>query len=254
MMGLVVAEVRKLTSVVTTWVLTGLGMLLVVLGSALFLFLTEFGVGEFLGTDPQVAFVADQVGGANIIVVIVALLSMTTEFRHGTIGRTLQITPGRTRLLVAKLVAGTIYALGFLVLGLAVGAILLAIAAAVNAVGLEIGGQTLTSIWQGAVGLTLTAWFGVALGALLRSQVVAITLTLVWSFVVEPAFGGLLPAVGKWLPFNALNAVFVGDEAVAAMGEMGPQMLDPLVGLSVFIGYGVVAAVAAVWLLRTRDV
>jgi len=254
MSGLVAAEARKLTSVVTTWVMTGLGMLLVVLGSSLFLFLPDLGGGEFLGTDPQVAFVADQVGGANIIVVIVALLSMTTEFRHGTIGRTLQITPGRTRLLVAKLIGGTIYALAFLALGLVVGAILLGIAAATNSVGLDIGQETLTSIWQGAVGLTLTAWFGVALGALLRSQVVAITLTLVWSFVVEPAFGGLLPAVGKWLPFNALNAIFVGDEAVAAMGEMGPEMLEPLVGLAVFIGYVAVAAVAAVWLLRTRDV
>lgn len=254
MMGLVSSEARKLASTRTTWVMTAIGLGLILLGAGLSLMLPGAGVGEFQGTDAQVGYFVDQVGGSSIIVLIVALLSMTTEFRHGTIGRTLQITPSRTRVLVGKLLAGTLYALAFLVLGLVLVTMLLLIAGLTADVGVDLGSETLQAVWYGIVGLVLTAWFGVALGALIRSQVVAITVTLVWLFVIESAVGAFTPDVGRWLPFNALNAVFVSDEAVAAMGPAAPQLLAPLTGLSVFIGYMVVAAVAAVVLMRTRDV
>jgi ABC-type transport system involved in multi-copper enzyme maturation permease subunit len=254
MTGLVAAELRKLTSTVTTWVMTGIGLLLILLSVGLFLLLPEAGMGRFQGTDPQVAFYVDQVGGASIIVLVVALLSMTTEFRHGTIGRTLQITPGRTRVVVGKLLAGSLYAATFLVLGLVLVAVLILLGSVTAGVGVEVGSRTLMAAWYGLVGLVLTAWFGVALGALIRSQVVALTVTLVWLFVVEAAVVAFVPRVGRWLPFNALNAVFMSDEAAAAMGPAGPQLLPPLVGLSVSIGYVVVAGGIAIVLMRTRDV
>ena len=45
------------------------------------------------------AFVGLTVGA----VLVIGLLAMTTEFRHGTIGRTLQFTPSRTRVVVRLL-------------------------------------------------------------------------------------------------------------------------------------------------------
>lgn len=254
MKGLVASEVRKLSSTVTTWVMTAIGLGLIALGAGLSLLIPGAGVGEFQGTDAQVGYFVDQVGGSSIIVLIVALLSMTTEFRHGTIGRTLQITPSRTRVLTGKLVAATVYAVAFLAAGLVLVAILLLVGGLVAGTGVQPGSETLEAVWFGLVGLALTAWFGVALGALIRSQVVAITVTLVWLFVVETAVGAFAPSVGQWLPFNALNAVFVSEEAAAAMGGAAPELLAPLTGLAVFVGYTVVSAVAAVALMRTRDV
>lgn len=254
MTGLIASELRKLTSTITTWIMTGIGLLLVLLVSGVTLLVPEAGLGEFQGSDAQVAFVLDQVGGASIIVLVVALLSMTTEFRHGTIGRTLQITPSRTRLILGKLVAGTAYAVAFLVIGLALAAVILLVASLASGVGIEVGARSWRALWYGFVGLTLTSWFGVALGSLIRSQVVALTVTLVWLFVVENAFMGLAPQVGRWLPFSALNAVFVAEEAAAGMGPMGPQLLEPVTGLVVYLGYVVVAALSAAVLLRRRDV
>lgn len=255
MSALVAAEARKLTTVRTTWVLTLVGMALVGLGAAVFVF-AEGLMGRFTGTDPEMGAVIDQIGGQSVIVVVVSILIMTTEFRHGTIGRTLQLVPSRTRVLVAKLVAGVLYAVAFFVLGLVVVAIVMGIAMATKDLSVELGSQTWTSLWQGPAGLALSAAFGVAIGSLLRSQVVAITVTLVWLFVAESLVNVWLPEVARWLPFQVLNAVFLSPEALEGMPEGGMQVmpLGPLAALAVFLGYLAAASVAAGILMRTRDV
>lgn len=252
-MSLVAAEIAKLRTTRTTWVLTGIGWALVALATSVVLFVDDFN-GAFTGTDAEVATTVDQIGANAIIVLIVAILVVTTEFRHGTIGRTLQITPSRTRVLAAKLAVGVLYTVAFFATSLVIVAAVSGIAAAVAGVSFDVGPLTLEALWQGPVGLALNALFGVAIGALLRSQVVTITVVLVWLFVAENLVAGLAPAIGRWLPFQALNAVFLAPEAREAMarGEVGP--LEPGLGLVVFLGYVVVAVVAAGVLLRTRDV
>jgi ABC-2 type transport system permease protein len=247
------AEVRKLWTVRTTWVLTLLGWGLVALSSSVTVFGTLVGP-PFDGSDAQVGNAVDQVGGSAMIVLIVALLAMTTEFRHGTIGRTLQVEPSRTRMLLAKLAVGATYALAYFATSLLVVGAVLAIAAVVQGVPLSAGSATLTALWQGPVGLVLNAVLGVALGALIRSQVVAIALTLVWLFLVESLVAALLPDVARWLPFQALNALFTSPEAAAAAPGGAAAFLDPAAGLAVFLGYVLAAAAGAVVLLRTRDV
>jgi hypothetical protein len=248
-MSLLRAEVRKLTSVWTTTIITVVGLLLVAVGVGFLVFESEFS-GEFLGTDGQVADAIDQIGGMNVIALIVGLLSVTTEFRHETIGRTLQLTPSRTRVVVAKMLVGAAYGLVFFVMGLvAVGLLLL-----VSGVELELGDAVARALWQGPVGLALMAVFGVAIGALLRSQVVAVALTLIYVFVVESLFVQFLPSFGRWLPLQALNAMFLSEELLANQPVGAMQPLEPATGLVVFLAYCTVAAVAAITLMRVRDV
>ena len=249
MSGLVAAEIRKLTSVRTTWIITAIGLLLVAIGAGFFVFEDEFS-GPFDGTDGQIAATIDQIGGMSVIVLVIGLLAMTTEFRHGTIGRTLQFTPSRSTVLGAKLVVGIVYGVLFFAFGLVVVGILVAIAGA----GFSVGESTVAALWQGPVGLALTAMFGVALGALLRNQVVAITVTLIYLFLGETLINQLFPDVARWMPFQALNAVFASEESMAGMPEGMVRPLEPLVGLSVFVGYVVVVSLAAIVLMRTRDV
>jgi ABC-2 type transport system permease protein len=252
-MSLLVAEVRKLRTVRTTWVLTLIGLVLVALATGTLVF-SELMAGPFTGSVDQVAAAVDQIGSNAIIVLVVALLAITTEFRHGTIGRSLQLTPSRTQLLVGKLGVGAVYALAFFVLSLVVVGVLLLVGTVVNDVELSFGPEVSRSLWQGAVGLTLNALFGVAVGALIRSQVVAITLLLVWLFVVENLFAALWPEIARWLPFQALNALFLSDEVMASVPEGFAAPLEPAVALVTFLGYVLVATVVAGVLLRVRDV
>jgi ABC-2 type transport system permease protein len=84
--------------------------------------------------------------------------------------------------------------------------------------------------------------------------VVAITLTLVWVFIVENLVRAFLPSVGRWLPLQAQQAVFVSQEVRDSVPEGALDLLEPAVGLAVFLGYVVVALAAAAVLLRVRDV
>lgn len=252
MTGLVVAEVHKLSSVRSTWILTLIGWALVAITAAGGVF---GGFGErFSGSSDQVADAIAATGGTSIIVLVVGLLTMTTEFRHGTVGRTLQITPSRTRVLLAKLLAGSSYAIVFFVGALVVAVAVLLVGAASSGVGLTFAGRAFEVGWQSMVGAVLTALLGVAFGALVRAQVVAIVVALVWIFVVENLFAALLPDVGRWLPFQALNGLFIPEAAIAQMPD---GAFVPLAGFAALLAFSA-WVVAFTWtagvLLRYRDV
>jgi ABC-type transport system involved in multi-copper enzyme maturation permease subunit len=251
--GLVAAEIRRYTSTRTTWIVTGVGLVLVAFSAGLYVLESTFS-GPFLGGDAQVAAAIDQVGGNSVIVLVIGLLAMTTEFRHGTIGRVLQITPSRTRVIVSKLVVGALYGVLFSVLGAVVVALFVVPKALVDDLTLEFGEATVTALWQGPVALALTAILGVALGALLRNQVVAITVSLVWVFILETLAVQFLPSFGRWLPIQALQSVFLSEEVLAQIPEGMVHPLDPPLALGLFLGYVLVASTVAVALLRTRDV
>jgi ABC-2 type transport system permease protein len=252
-MALLAAEVRKLWTVRTTWILTLLGLGLVALTTGTLVFSTMV-VGPFTGAESQVAAAVDQIGSNAIFVLVVALLAMTTEFRHGTIGRTLQLSPSRSAVLTSKLGVGVVYAVAFFAVSLVIVAGLLLLGTVTQDASLRVGDLVGRSVWQGLVGLSLNAVLGVAVGALIRSQVVALTLVLVWLFVVENLFSALWPAIGRWLPFQALNALFLSEDVLAGVPEGMAAPLEPTVALVVFLGYVLAATVTAGILLRVRDV
>jgi ABC-2 type transport system permease protein len=259
MMHLVHSELRKLTTGRTVAVLTILGLLLVVASASFGLFATDL-VGPFIGTERQVADAVGSLGGNVVMVLIVGVLSVTTEFRHGTLGRTLQLEPSRTRVLVAKLFAAVTYALAFYMLALTVVGVMLLVAAASNDVALTWGPLVARGLRQGPVGFALNAMLGVAIGALLRSQVIAITVTLVWLFIVESLVGLLSPGAARFLPFQALAALFLEpDLALVVDGGGGgfsfaTQALDPPLALAMFLAYVTVACAAAGVHLTRGDV
>jgi ABC-2 type transport system permease protein len=255
MTGLLRSELRKLTTGRVVLVLTFFGLVLTAANASFGLFATEL-TGPFTGSAREVADAVAAVGGAAVIALVVGILSVTTEFRHGTIGRTLQIAPSRTRVLVAKLVAGVGYSVVLVALTLAVVAAMLGAAAAVNDVSITWGAEATRTLWQAPVGFALNAMLGVAIGALLRSQVVAITVTLVWMFVVESLFFFLLPSVARFLPFTALEALFPDESGAAVQVDMGMTFvpLEPGVALAVFLAYVATACVAAGVHLTRGDV
>jgi ABC-2 type transport system permease protein len=249
--GPFLAELRKLTSVRSTWILTVIGWFLAAT-SALAVVAGAFE--PFTGTPQQVTDALASAGGNTAIVLVVGLLAMTTEFRHGTVGRTLQITPSRTQVLLAKLASGVVYAVAFFAGAVVVVGAVVGVAALVQGVGLSLEASAFEVTWQGLVGAVLTVMLGVAFGALVRAQVVAIVVALVWIFVVENLFAALLPEVGRWLPFQALNGLFIPQSAVDQMPDGAFVPLAGWAALVVFTAYVAVFTAGAAVLLRVRDV
>jgi ABC-2 type transport system permease protein len=135
-----------------------------------------------------------------IFALILGILIVTWEYRHGTITQTFLATPRRERVLGAK----------FLV-ALAAGVVLAALCVVVVLVTATfwISPDLSREQWEliGRIVLASALWglLGAGLGALLQSQVGAIVLAFVWFLVAEPLIAAQFDHLSDYLPGNTLN-------------------------------------------------
>ena len=174
-----------------------------------------------------------------VVVLVMAALSVTTEYRFGTVRTTFQAVPRRPVALVGKAV----------VVATAAGVVGLVASALAYAVGAAVFGTAVVppsaADWRvvggaGAV-FALGAVIAVSVGILLRQTAGAVTLLLIWVLVLESLVGAI-PEVGdditRWLPFaNAAN--FLGGPATPAAVE--PGLAAPLSPLGSLLYLAVVA-------------
>ena len=198
-----------------------------------------------------------------LVVIVVAAMFVTTEYRRGLIRTTFTAIPARGRVLVAK--------------GLVVGAIVFALSLVVMAVIVPLGqhllrahgnyvfsANTLTQvrieIGASAV-VAMAAITAIALSAMVRRAAVAITgsaAVFVLPFILAAAAGGgasawllrLTPAAG----LSMLQALpHYSQVSYAYTLGNGYYPLTPLAGFAVVCGYTVIALAAATVLLNRRD-
>ena len=190
MSRLVNAEFLKLRSTRTTLALVGSVLALIVL-IGLLATLTGDPADENFGAAKDLLGIA---GFGQAFALVLGILAVTTEFRHGTITPTLIAAPNKTKLVLAKLIANVAagLVLGLLAVGLTTVIVLVGFGARDIETGLD-GGEVASIV----IGLTLAtglwAALGVGLGALVRNQVGAIVGALIFTFVGEPLLG-ILPA------------------------------------------------------------
>jgi hypothetical protein len=185
-----------------------------------------------------------------LFVLILGILTITGEFRHGTATWTFLATPRRDRVVAAKLAAASVTGLAYAVACLAVMlAVALPLLATIDAARLPTVAEVVSVSGAALAAYTLYAMLGVAVGALLRNQVAAIVVMLAWSFVVESLVLLLLPTVGRWLPGNASSALTSGGDR-----QFGIDLLPPWAGGLVLLGYVVVLAVLGSRLVLRRDI
>ncbi len=91
---------------------------------------------------------------------------------------------------------------------------------------------------------------GVAVGALVRNQIVAFVAVLVWMLAVEQIVVHAYPAVGRWMPGGAAYALLQQGPANGLDGKL----LSASVGGLVLVGYTAVAVGLALLLTPRRDV
>jgi hypothetical protein len=72
----------------------------------------------------------------------------------------------------------------------------------------------------------------------------------VWLCVVENLVTALRPEIGRWLPLQAVNSLFIPGDPLAATPDGTVLPLEPALVLTAFLGYAAAATVAAVVLLR----
>jgi len=199
------------------------------------------GWGDLMSQDDK----KEALGGLPLLVLLLAIVGAAGEYRHRTAAPA-ALVAGRDagRLLVARAgayaVAGAAVAALATVITLAVGLPLLADrpgpAVSAGDVALIAGGSLVAAV--------LLAVFGVALGALVRNQVVAVTGTLIVIFVVLPLVQALSGTILDLTPFGAAQGV----------AGAGLTTLSTGAAAVVLVSWTLVALVAAVVGERRRDI
>ncbi len=248
MTALVRSELLKIRTVRSFW-----AYLIVIVAFTALAVAAQIGSAESLerGT---VDFQSDLVATAGIALllsVILGITLVTTEFRFGTVTPTFLVAPKRELVLAAKAIAAIALAIGFALLSLFVIAVialpwLASVDAETNVLDGEIGSVAAEQI----LSAILWALMGVAIGAIVQSQVAALVGTLVWIFIGETlligAFGLLdLDGASAYLPFQALDA---------ADGSGGGELLSYWPGVAVSLAWIAALGLAGTERARRRDI
>lgn len=194
------------------------------------------------------------------VVMVLGALSVTTEYRFGTIRTTFAAVPSRTKALLAK--AAVVGALALLIGELTAFAswgISLLLAPDAD-LALNTTADIVNVTGVGAV-YALTAVLAVAVGLLVRHSAGAISLLLIYTMVVE-GLVQVIPQIGddiyKWMPFNVADKFLTGGSAADGQGAMGgmpisSSPLSPAWALAYFAGFALVTLVVAIIVTNKRD-
>lgn len=184
-------------------------------------------------------------GTGAILVLVLGILISAGEYHHGTAADTFLTTPRRQQVLMAKLTVGAS-------VGAAIGGIISLTALGLATLLYDLEGATFpvdgADVWLILVGTVvyagLFAVLGVALGSLVRNQVLAVAGALAWFAVVEHTLVNLVPSIGRWLPAAA-------GQAIVRTPLDG--LLSPLAATVLLVAYGAAVTVAGLRVAMGRD-
>ena len=188
------------------------------------------------------------------VLMILAAMTVTGEYRSGMIRTTFMATPNRTLVLIAKAVVAAMFSAVYAA-ALTIAAVLVGRLMAPPLVGSNLSLVDLGT-WRlvGAISLfaALAAVLGVAVAALLRHSAGAVAVLLMWPLVAEPILGNLPnigSEVGPYLPFG--NAfLFTRVEWLYPVYDMPWGELGSLVYFTTIVA---VVYAAAIVVVNRRD-
>jgi ABC-2 type transport system permease protein len=208
--------------------------------------------GKFGPTDRPGLDLLGIAGLAQLFTLVLGILAVSTEFRHGTITPSLLVVPDRSRLVLAKLAA-------HLVAGLVIGLLAYGLCAALSlgilsARGVDTGvssSDVVKVLIGGPIAAALFAAVGVGLGALVRNQVGAIVGALAYVFVIEPLIK-IIPGIEDAVTKYGFGGV--SDGLARTSTDTHPALLGQLAAGLLFAAYAAVFVAAGILLMRRRDV
>jgi hypothetical protein len=186
----------------------------------------------------------DLIGAASaslLFALILGILVITWEYRHGTITQTFLVTPVRERVLAAKVLVG-----GLAGAALVVPALLLMLVIAELWVGdrVDFGKDELELVGRLFVAAAIVAVLGLEIGAATGRQLGAIVVVFAWLIFAEPALS-TWASVGDYLPLRSIAGV---------LGMSGEDALSFSRGLLTIAAYVAGLGAVAVGLTRRRDI
>ena len=189
-----------------------------------------------------------------VVMMVMAALAVTTEYRFSTIRVSFQAVPNRTALLLAKT---TVVAVLAAIVGEATAFASWAVAYLIHPAGMA---MDTAQAWRNVAGMGLvyaiTGVIAVAVGILIRQTAGAVAILLIYSLLVENLVT-LIPKVGpniqKWMPFTEANNFLAAGSASAARRGFDHMPLGPWASLLYFAGIGAVLLTIALVTANRRD-
>jgi ABC-2 type transport system permease protein len=211
MTELVRAELLKLRTLRTFWWTIGATIALVPLTVAITISSAGRSTGLIVASlDSTEGFrnvIAASASGG-ILMVVIGIYAVTNEFRFNTVTATFLVTPKRSRVVQAKLIATTIVGIA---VGVAATALCLAVALPwLSARDVSIGSHIadiIVVVCGGIAATALSGVVGVGIGALVVNQTLAVVVTLLWMLFLENLLTNVRPGIGRWFPGGAVNAM-----------------------------------------------
>jgi hypothetical protein len=232
---------------------------------------TVTGSGDIAPSPPDDDAIRLSLTGVSVgvmVIVAVAVLFITSEYRRGMIRTTFAASPRRGRVLAAKaiVIGATTFVVGLVA---SFASVLLALpvlrangfAPPAFQVPSLSDGPVVRAIAGTAALLALFAVLGLAAGAILRRSPGAIIVVVVPLLIPQLIAGALPLAAARWLMLATPAAGFSIQQTVErydfvssiCLPEDGCFPTGPWVGFGVLCAYTAVALAAGFWLLRRRD-
>ncbi|WP_040792890.1 ABC transporter permease [Nocardia paucivorans] len=254
-MGVLAAERIKLTSTKSPWWCSAIVAALALGFAALMAFVIRIVADQPEENVPiltvDTAFLGLE-GFGMMVLMILAALTVTSEYRFGIIRTTFQAVPNRPLVLITK--AGLLGAFG---------AVLTAVLTfGAFAVAKVVGGDAASTLvlegnWRAVYGIPLMAvlhvMLAIGIGALVRQSAAAISLLVLWQLVIEPLVG-VLGSVGRditsFLPFQNAQRFLTMDQSSVSLVDWHWGVWG---SLFYFLGFTVVVFGAALYVVNVRD-
>lgn len=193
-----------------------------------------------------------------LIVMLLGVVVVTTEFAHQTVTTTFLTAPHRTAVILAKLVAAAIIGVLFWLVTTAVNLVVGPLIMNGQGVGSQLGAG---AVWRaiGLNGLAYLLWavFGIGFGVLIRSQIGAIVTALLLNLAgyigAAIFFSTVAERFGDWINNLQVLVPSLASQVMVSGIEL-PGSPPQWLGAVVLIGYAVVTGAVGTLIVRSRDI
>lgn len=201
------AEVRKLFTVRSTYILIGISLVMIMLLAG-YVDGVRTATGNLTNPELLMSESRSAVALVGLLMAIAGMLLVGHEYRYNTIMYTLTSANKRLKPLASKVIVITVFSV-------LMGLFITFFSPFCTIIGLKLGGHHLVAqhfyfvsiIWRCVFCVWGYAMYGLILATLIRSQIGAIVTYLLIPIIAENILGALLKEHVRFLPFTGLQSV-----------------------------------------------